>query len=63
MYSMKPEVSRLRLSLFSGRFRLQEKELKYLRDKRMAQALKHAADFIEKRLAPATLPNDGNKTL
>ncbi len=41
---------------------LQEKELDYLRNKGMSEVIKHAADFIEKRLAPASLVNDGKQT-
>jgi hypothetical protein len=32
------------------------------RGKGMEEVLKHAADFIEKRLAPASPPNNGKKT-
>lgn len=47
---------------FRRRFRLRGKELEYLRGKGLPVILRHAADFIEKRLAPAEPPNDGRQT-
>jgi hypothetical protein len=41
---------------------LQEKELAYLQRKGMNEVLKHAADFIDIRLAPAYPVNDGRQT-
>jgi predicted Fe-S protein YdhL (DUF1289 family) len=49
-------------SPFRRRFRLRGKELDYLRDKGLRVVLEHAADFIEKRLAPAAPANDGKQT-
>ncbi len=49
-------------SEFRGRFNLSGKELDYLRRKGLAVVLEHAADFIEKRLAPAFPANDGKQT-
>jgi predicted Fe-S protein YdhL (DUF1289 family) len=49
-------------SAFRRRFRLQGKELQYLRRKGLAVVTEHAADFIEKRLAPALPANDGKQT-
>lgn len=49
-------------SPFRRRFRLQGKELEYLRSKGLPVILEHAADFIEKRLAPAFPANDGKQT-
>jgi Domain of unknown function (DUF4186) len=49
-------------SEFRSRFRLGGKELDYLRRKGLAVVLEHAADFIEKRLAPAFPANDGKQT-
>jgi hypothetical protein len=47
---------------FRRRFRLRGKELDYLRAKGLPLILRHAADFIEKRLAPAEPANDGRQT-
>jgi predicted Fe-S protein YdhL (DUF1289 family) len=49
-------------SQFRGGFRLRGKELAYLRSKGLGTVLEHAADFIEKRLAPAFPSNDGKQT-
>jgi predicted Fe-S protein YdhL (DUF1289 family) len=49
-------------SQFRSRFRLRGRELEYLRSKGLAVVLEHAADFIEKRLAPAEPANDGRQT-
>jgi predicted Fe-S protein YdhL (DUF1289 family) len=49
-------------SQFRRSFRLRGKELAYLRSKGLRTVLEHAADFIEKRLAPAEPANDGKQT-
>ena len=49
-------------SPFRSRFKLQGRELQYLRDKGLPVILQHAADFITKRLAPAHPQNDGKQT-
>lgn len=49
-------------SAFRRRFSLRGKELEYLRRKGLPVILEHAADFIEKRLAPAAPANDGKQT-
>jgi hypothetical protein len=52
----------LERSQFRRRFRLRGKELDYLRRKGLQVVMEHAADFIEKRLAPAEPANDGKQT-
>jgi hypothetical protein len=63
---MKPDLDEVFAALarsdFRRRFRLRGKELDYLRAKGLAVVLRHAADFIEKRLAPAEPANDGRQT-
>src|SRR3954468_23483010 len=49
-------------SPFRSQFKLRGKELAYLRRKGLKTVLEHAADFIEKRLAPAFPANDGKQT-
>ena len=49
-------------SQFRSRFKLRGKELAYLRSKGLKVVLEHASDFIDKRLAPAEIPNDGRQT-
>ena len=54
--------ARLSRSPFRSQIHLQPKELDYLRKKGMDEVLKHAADFIEKRVASAFPVNDGKQT-
>ncbi len=49
-------------SKFRSRFKLREKELEYIRDKGLDKIRSHAQDFIQKRIAPAKIPNDGKQT-
>ena len=62
MSDVQEVLSRLSHSPFRRRIRLQGKELNYLRRKGLLEVLKHAADFIETRLAPASPANDGKQT-
>jgi hypothetical protein len=62
MRDVQEALSRLRQSPFRSGIRLQRKELDYLRTKGMSEVRQHAADFIEKRLAPANPLNDGKQT-
>jgi hypothetical protein len=47
---------------FRNRIHLRDKERDYLARKGLEAVLGHAADFIEKRLAPAEPANDGKQT-
>ena len=49
-------------SRFRSKFRLDAKDRAYLNDKGMAVVLGHAANFVERRLAPAEPKNDGKQT-
>jgi len=62
MRNVQEVLSRLSSSPFRSNIHLQQKELEYLRRKGMSEVLDHAADFIEKRLAPAYPANDGKQT-
>ncbi len=55
-------LARLSKSDFRSRIHLQTKERVYLERKGMDVVLSHAADFIEKRLAPAEPVNEGKQT-
>jgi hypothetical protein len=58
-----PEVlDNLQASKFRRSVRLHRKEKEYLNQKGLETILKHAADFVEKRLAPAAPANDGKQT-
>lgn len=54
--------ARLAESKFRRSFHLREAERSYLQRKGMTTILKHAADFVEKRLSPALPANDGKQT-
>lgn len=54
--------AQLAKSPFRSSFKLNAKDLAYLKAKGMATILQHAEDFIEKRLSPATIANDGKQT-
>ena len=62
MRDVQEVLSSLSRSPFRSRIHLHKKELDYLRKKGMSEVLKHAAEFIEKRLAPASPANDGKQT-
>ena len=53
---------RLQRSQFRQRFRLEGPERAYLDRKGLDVVLVHAAEFIDKRLAPANPANDGKQT-
>lgn len=53
---------RLSRSKFRSRFHLHQKERDYIDQKGMDTIRQHAYDFINKRLAPATITNDGKQT-
>lgn len=54
--------NRLSHSKFRSRFHLKQKDKEYMQTKGMDTIEKHAIDFVEKRLAPAYIPNDGKQT-
>lgn len=55
-------LDNLQNSKFRRQIRLHRKEAEYLDQKGLETILEHAADFIEKRLAPAAPANDGKQT-
>ena len=55
--------NRLSHSKFRSSFHLKQKDKEYIQAKGMNTIEKHAIDFVEKRLAPAYIPNDGKQTL
>jgi hypothetical protein len=62
MIALDEAFRRLATSAFRRRFRLQGKELAYLRMWGIPHVRKQAADLIGKRLAPAQPANDGRQT-
>lgn len=53
---------RLEKSKFRSSFSLKEKDVAYVKEKGMDTIRSHATDFVQKRLAPAIIPNDGKQT-
>jgi hypothetical protein len=53
---------RLARSPFRARFRLKPADAAYLARRGLPAVLRHAADFVEARLAPADPLNDGKQT-
>lgn len=62
MEDLEAVFAALRRSSFRSRFHLQGKELAYLQAKGLPTVLEHAADFVQRRLAPALPANDGKQT-
>ena len=52
----------LKKSKFRSSFYLKNKDKQYVREKGIEIIEKHARDFIEKRLAPKEIKNDGKQT-
>ena len=53
---------RLSQSKFRSSFSLKTNDRHYVNEKGMDTVRSHAFEFIEKRLAPAVIPNDGKQT-
>ena len=62
MKDVQEELSRLSHSSFRSQIRLGKQERDYLQTKGMSEILQHAAEFVEKRVAPAYPVNDGKQT-
>ncbi len=55
-------LDRLKKSDFRARFHLSQKDRAYIEKKGYPVIQQHARDFVQKRLAPAQIPNDGKQT-
>lgn len=55
-------LTSLSKSNFRSKFHLKEKDKKYIEEKGIEKIQEHANDFINKRLAPNIIPNDGKQT-
>jgi exodeoxyribonuclease V alpha subunit len=55
-------LDRLSKSTFRNKFHLKDKDKQYIKDKGMDVIREHTNDFINKRLAPAVIANDGKQT-
>lgn len=55
-------LNRLSKSKFRSSFKLKEKEKIYIKEKGITKIKEHAYDFINKRLVPKNIKNDGKQT-
>ena len=55
-------LNQLQKSKFRSGFKLKEKEKLYIKEKGLEKIKDHAYDFINKRLAPSFIINDGKQT-
>jgi hypothetical protein len=62
VHALDDVFDRLAGSSFRRRFRLGPKDRDYLAAKGIDAIRLHARDFVDKRLAPASPPNDGRQT-
>ena len=53
---------RLDKSEFRSKFKLDDKDIHVINEKGMGVIRLHAVDFVQKRLAPEVIPNDGKQT-
>ena len=55
-------LDKLQKSKFRSSFKLKEKDKLYVKEKGLEKIKEHAYDFINKRLAPSFIINDGKQT-
>lgn len=55
-------LEKLSCSKFRSKFSLKEKDIQYINEKGIETIKEHAYDFINKRLSPAVIFNDGKQT-
>lgn len=55
-------LNSLSKSNFRSKFHLKQKDKDYIKKKRIDKIREHTYDFINKRLAPEFIPNDGKQT-
>lgn len=60
--SYKEMLNKLSKSKFRNSFHLKEKDINYINEKGYEKIKEHAYDFINKRLSPSYIPNDGKQT-
>lgn len=62
MKNLEKTLEALSISKFRSSFHLKKKDIDYIKEKEFDKIKDHAYDFINKRLAPAYIPNDGKQT-
>lgn len=55
-------LKKLGQSIFRNKFKLGSKEIVYIKEKGLETIKEHAYSFLEKRLAPKAISNDGKQT-
>ena len=55
-------LNNLSKSNFRSKFHLKQKDKDYIKDKGIEKIREHAYDFINKRIAPENIKNDGKQT-
>ena len=55
-------LKKLSQSIFRNKFKLGTKEIMYIKEKGLETIKQHAYSFLEKRLAPKEILNDGKQT-
>ena len=55
-------LNSLSKSNFRSKFHLKQKDKDYIKEKGIEKIREHAYDFINKRLKPSIIPNDGKQT-
>ena len=62
MQNIESILNNLSKSNFRSKFHLKTKDIEYINEKGMDKIQEHAYDFINKRLAPSSIQNDGKQT-
>ena len=62
MQTIDEALEKLEKSDFRRKFKLDEGDIEYIKKQGFDKIRSHAEDFVEKRLAPAYIPNDGSQT-
>lgn len=55
-------LNKLKKSQFRSQFHLTDKDYQYIQEKGLEGIKNHAQEFIQKRLSPAVISNDGKQT-
>ena len=62
MATIEQTLEKLNKSKFRSSFHLTKKEREYVSEKGLEAIESHARDFVNRRLSPAYIPNDGSQT-
>ena len=62
MQTVESALGKLSRSKFRSSFKLNQKDIDYIREKGMDTIRKHAEDFVRRNLSAAVIENDGKQT-